>query len=164
MKNLYIIGGTMGVGKTTVSQYLKNELYNCVFLDGDWCWNSNPFIVNNETKEMVIKNICFCLNQFIQCSSYNSIVFCWVLDSQDTIDKIITNIDTKCCNIKNISLVCNKKTLEERLKKDIKSGTRNADIINRSIEKIEHYKDLGTIKINTDNKSIKDIVDEIKLL
>ena len=35
MKTLYLIGGTMGVGKTTVSQQLKKDLINSVFLDGD---------------------------------------------------------------------------------------------------------------------------------
>lgn len=35
MKTLYLIGGTMGVGKTTVSQLLKKDLNHCVFLDGD---------------------------------------------------------------------------------------------------------------------------------
>ena len=32
MKTIYLIGGTMGVGKTTVSQQLKKELPNSVFL------------------------------------------------------------------------------------------------------------------------------------
>lgn len=35
MKKLYLIGGTMGVGKTTVSQTLKMQLENSVFLDGE---------------------------------------------------------------------------------------------------------------------------------
>ncbi len=35
MKNLYIVGGPMGVGKTTVCQKLKSLLPNSVFLDGD---------------------------------------------------------------------------------------------------------------------------------
>jgi broad-specificity NMP kinase len=34
MKNIYLIGGTMGVGKTTTCQIIKNKLNNCVFLDG----------------------------------------------------------------------------------------------------------------------------------
>lgn len=34
MKNLYLIGGAMGVGKTTVCQRLKLKLNNSVFLDG----------------------------------------------------------------------------------------------------------------------------------
>ncbi|MBE6559472.1 MAG: nucleotide kinase, partial [Ruminococcaceae bacterium] len=33
MKTLYMIGGTMGVGKTTVCQQLKQDLPNSVFLD-----------------------------------------------------------------------------------------------------------------------------------
>ena len=58
MKNIYIIGGTMGVGKTTICQKLKLKLANSVFLDGDWCWDMNPFQVTEETKKMVIDNIC----------------------------------------------------------------------------------------------------------
>ena len=42
MKNLYMIGGTMGVGKTTVCQRLKMTLEHAVFLDGDWCWTPSP--------------------------------------------------------------------------------------------------------------------------
>ena len=53
MKKLYLIGGTMGVGKTTICQELKKNLDCSVFLDGDWCWNSHPFCVTNETKNMV---------------------------------------------------------------------------------------------------------------
>ena len=64
MKKLYLIGGTMGVGKTTVCQKLKSELNNSVFLDGDWCWDASPFRVTEETKAMVTDNICHLLNNF----------------------------------------------------------------------------------------------------
>ena len=48
MKHLYIIGGTMGVGKTTVCRILKEKLEGSVFLDGDWCWDMHPFQVTEE--------------------------------------------------------------------------------------------------------------------
>ena len=48
----------MGVGKTTVGQALKIELEQCVFLDGDWCWDMHPFQVTPETKALVLDNIC----------------------------------------------------------------------------------------------------------
>ena len=57
MKTIYLIGGTMGVGKTTICQQLKQELPNSVFLDGDWCWDASPLQVMEETKEMVVENI-----------------------------------------------------------------------------------------------------------
>ena len=77
MKKLYMIGGTMGVGKTATCQILKQKLDNSVFLDGDWCWDMRPFQVTQETKKMVLENITFLLNNFIQCSAYENIIFCW---------------------------------------------------------------------------------------
>lgn len=161
MKNLYIIGGTMGVGKTTICQKLKQKLNNCVFLDGDWCWDSDPFQVTDETKNMVLNNICFLLNQYIKCSAYENIVFCWVMHEQDIINNILNNIDTNNCNIKNISLICDKETLKIRLMKDVEDGIRKEDVIERSINRISLYNNLNTLKINTNNKSIDSIVDVI---
>lgn len=92
MKNIYIIGGTMGVGKSTVSKILKEKLNNSIFLDGDWCWDAHPFQVTEETKRKVLQNICFLLNQFIHCSAYQNIVFCWVLHEQSIIERSIARI------------------------------------------------------------------------
>lgn len=105
MKNIYIIGGTMGVGKSTVSRIVAEKLKNSVFLDGDWCWDAHPFQVTEETKKMVLQNICFLLNQFIHCSAYENIVFCWVLHEQSILDSILQNIDKTDCTIVNVSLM-----------------------------------------------------------
>lgn len=79
MKKLIIINGTMGVGKTTTSLELQKILPQNVFLDGDWCWSMEPFVVNDETKTMVMNNITYLLNNFIRCSEYENIIFCWVM-------------------------------------------------------------------------------------
>ena len=92
MKTIYLIGGTMGVGKTTVSQQLKKELPNSVFLDGDWCWDADPFQVTEETKAMVMRNICFLLNSFLHCTAYKNIIFCWVMHEQSIINEIINSL------------------------------------------------------------------------
>ena len=93
MKTLYLIGGTMGVGKTTVSQQLKRDLHNSVFLDGDWGWNASPFQVNYETKAMALRNICYLLNSFIHCSAYENVIFCWIMHEQSIIDGIISKLE-----------------------------------------------------------------------
>lgn len=101
----------MGVGKTTVCQQLKRDLQNSVFLDGDWCWDASPFQVTDETKAIVIDNICYLLNNSLKCSVYENIIFCWVMHEQSIINSIIEKLDTKNCAVNCISLVANKKSL-----------------------------------------------------
>ncbi len=161
MKTLFLIGGTMGVGKTAVCKQIKYLLNNSVFLDGDWCWDANPFQVTEETKTMVVDNICYILNNFIHCSAYENIIFCWVMHQQDIINRLLEKLDTKQCEVKVISLICDEKTLKSRLRKDIDNGIRTADVIERSIERIPLYKELETIKIDTTSKSIDTIAKEI---
>lgn len=138
-----MIGDTMGVGKTTVCKELNIKLPNSVFLDGDWCWDSNPFQVTSETKEMVIDNICCLLNNFLKCSAYENVIFCWVMHEQNIIDTIIKKIDISNCDVKCISLIVDKNHLRERLLVDVNNGLRNVEIVEKSIERISLYKKSG---------------------
>ena len=92
MKKLVLVNGTMGVGKTTVCSLLLKQLQPAVFLDGDWCWNMNPFIVNDETKEMVLKNISFVLNSFLGCSEYRYVIFCWVMHRPEILADLLSRL------------------------------------------------------------------------
>ena len=164
MKNLYIIGGTMGVGKTAVSQQLKSDLSNSVFLDGDWCWDANPFQVTNETKAMVTDNICYLLNNFLHCSAYENVIFCWVMHQQSIIDSILEKLDTQNCEVKCVSLIADEANLQRRLTKDVEKGIRSEDVIERSVARIPMYQTLNTIKIDTNEKTVAMIANEIKQL
>ena len=148
MKQIYLIGGTMGVGKTIICQKLKAKLDNSVFLDGDWCWDMNPFIVNKETKEMVLQNITCVLNNFINCSVYSNIILGWVMDEQEIINELIDRLNTGECIIHKISLVCTHAVLMKHLEKDIESGIRKSDMVDRAIEKLPKYHHLDTQKID----------------
>lgn len=161
MKKLFLIGGTMGVGKTAVSQALKSKLDRSVFLDGDWCWDAHPFTVTEETKAMVLDNICYLLNQFIRCTAYDNIIFCWVMHEQAIIDTILGRLDTADCEVKTISLVCGEKVLRERLVKDVKSGIRSADVLERSVGRIPLYDRLQTIRIDTGSRTIDETAELI---
>lgn len=161
MKTIYLIGGTMGVGKTAVCQCLKKTLDHSVFLDGDWCWDADPFQVTDETKRMVLDNICHVLNNFIHCSAYENILFCWVMHQQEIIDEIVDRLDRQNCTVRLISLVCDEETLKNRLQKDIDSGVRSAEILARSVNRIPMYRELDTIKIDTSRKGIEAVAREI---
>lgn len=143
----------MGVGKTTVCQKLKELLPDSVFLDGDWCWDMSPFKVTEETKAMVMDNICYILNNYIHCSAFNNIIFCWVMHEQRIIDDIVSALDTRECEVKLISLICGEQQLRKRLQKDIDARIRQRDILERSIARLPLYESLDTIKIDVSDIS-----------
>ena len=163
MKNLFLIGGPMGVGKSTVGQVLKKKLPNSVFLDGDWCWDANPFVVNEETKRVVMENICFLLKNFLMCSAYENIIFCWVMHEQKIIDELLANLPVDGCHVTAFSLLCREAELRLRLQKDMDAGLRSDDIIERSITKLPLYKELATIKIDTSGMNAEAAADTLLL-
>lgn len=163
-KTLYIIGGTMGVGKTTACHHLKHLLPQSVFLDGDWCWDASPFQVTTETKAMVLDNIAHLLNNFIHCSAYQNVIFCWVLDHQSLIDSVLSRLDTAECTIISVSLICDKETLRTRLQRDVDSQIRKEDVIERSLARLPLFDVLDTFHIDTNNKSPKTVAEELAAL
>ena len=148
MKHLYIIGGTMGVGKTTVCRILKEKLEGSVFLDGDWCWDTHPFRVTEETKRMVQENIVFLLNNFLSCTAYDHVIFCWVLHQQNIIDDLLARLRTDNCEVHLISLVCTPGELARRIQKDVEAGIRGEDAVGRSLSRLALYDSLSTLKLD----------------
>lgn len=149
MKTLYLIGGPMGAGKTTVSRALQKQLDHSVFLDGDWCWDARPFLVTEETKQMVLGNIRFLLGQFLRCSAYRHVIFCWVLHEQSILDAVLDGLDLSGCTVKRVSLVCSEAELHARLQRDVDAGLRTADVIPRSLARLPAYAGLDTVKLDT---------------
>ena len=131
MKKLYLIGGTMGVGKTTTCQVLKIKLDKSVFIDGDWCWDMHPFMVNEETKKLVLENICMLLNNDLKCSVFDHIIFCWVMHEQSIIDDLLSHLARSVERLEmyqklnTYKIDVSNKTIEEVVKEIIKVGDEN---------------------------------------
>lgn len=148
MKQLYLIGGPMGVGKTAVCRALQKRLERSVFLDGDWCWDARPFQVTEETKAMVTENICFLLNNFLRCSAYDHVIFCWVLHQQAILDGLLSCLDTRGCQVRAVSLTASPEALSARIKADVRAGWRNKDALKRSLAYLPLYGALDTEKLD----------------
>lgn len=161
MKHLYVIGGTMGVGKTTVCRILKEKLDRSVFLDGDWCWDMHPFQVTGETKRMVQDNIRFLLNNFLSCTAYDHVIFCWVLHQQQILDELMERLKTEHCAVHLISLVCSAEELERRIRKDVEAGIRSMDVAVRSRDRLGLYEQLNTRKVDVTVLTPEETVEEI---
>ena len=157
----------MGVGKTTVGQILKKQLADCVYLDGDWCWDMDPFSVTPETKCMVIDNICTLLNNFLRCTAYKNIVFCWVMHEQGIIDDILSrlhkeeNVAARSYQVRKVSLVCTEEELKARICRDIEKGIRDSSVIERSLAYLPLYEALDTVKTDVTGKTPEETAGEI---
>ena len=151
----------MGVGKTAVSQCMKTILPDSVFLDGDWCWDSSPFHVTDETKAMVMDNICHTLNNFISCSVYENVIFCWVMHEQRIIDDILGGTDCSLCSVRVISLLASN-NIDAEIIQRLNEGIRTPEMFSkRSVKRIPLYDKLKSEKIITDGKTVRQIADEI---
>lgn len=162
MKNLIIVGGTMGVGKTAACRELQKILPRNVFLDGDWCWDMRPFVVTDETVKMVEGGIAHLLNSFLDCSEFENVIFCWVLHEQKILDDLIARLNRGGCTTHCFTLVSNKQALSERLSRDIARGKREPDIIERSAARIPLYDALDTVKIDVSTISPADAARRIR--
>ncbi len=92
---------------------------------------------------------------------YLKFIFCWVMHEQSILDAITNRLDTDNCKVTKISLTADEINLRNRLASDITRGIRTADIIDRSVARINLYSLLDTVKIDTSNKTVCEIANEI---
>lgn len=161
MKTIYFLGGPMGVGKSTVGRVLNQKLPKSVLLDGDWCWCMDPFQVCDETKAMVMDNICYTLNHFLACSVIENVVFCWVLDQPELYGQLYARLNLGACRVVARSLICSEASLRRRLQKDIDQGLRTPDIVERSISRLPNYCRLDVPLLDTTGRSPEAVAGEI---
>ena len=148
MKNIIFINGTMGVGKSSVCRELNKLLPASVYLDGDWCWMADPFVVTDETKAMVTDNIVHLLNNFILCSEYENVIFCWVMDYESIYHSIADKLHSENCNIFRFTISCDEYTLKHRVENDTYQAGRD---FAKSLERMPRFDATDTVKVYNDN-------------
>ena len=161
MKRLYLIGGPMGVGKTTVCRELKSLCPPSVFLDGDWCWDMEPFQVTPETTRMVQENISFLLGQFLRCSAYETVIFCWVMHQQAIVDQVLSRLPLEGVEVRCVSLLAQPETLRERIGRDVAAGLRTWDVLDRSLQRLPLYQELSTEKLWVDDMAPRQVAERL---
>ena len=149
MKQLYLIGGPMGVGKTAACRCLSMQLEHSVFLDGDWCWMTHPFTVTDETKAMVMDTLAHLLGNFLRCSAIDHVVFGWVMHEQAIIDGLLARLPLRDVQVIAVSLVCTSDALAARIGRDVAAGLRTPDVLARSLSRLPLYDALNTARLDT---------------
>lgn len=156
-KKLIIINGTMGVGKTTVCKELYARLENLIWLDGDWCWMMHPWKITDENKKMVMENIRFLLRSYLSNSSFEYIVFSWVIHRQEILDQLLAGLAGLEFELFKITLTCSELKLIHRLKEDKRSEGQ----ISESVGRLHHYDQMDTMKIDTTCTTVAETADRI---
>ena len=155
MKNLIIIHGTMGIGKTTICKALYQALDRSVWLDGDWCWMMHPFVVNEENKIMVERNIQYLLRGFLENSNFDHVLFNWVIHTEEIMQMVLHGLEGCAYRLHRIALVCDDKTLEARMRQD---GRTN---IEASLERLDAYRKMPSVQVDVSGKTVTQVVDEV---
>lgn len=159
-KKLLIINGPMGVGKSTIAKLLYKRINHSVWLDGDWCWMMNPFLVNEENKKMVEKNIHFLLRSFLTNSNFELVIFNWVIHQEAILDMILTGLCDLKFELYTISLVCSEQELLRRMRAD----QREDSVMERSLQLLRAYQDISTQKLDTTGLNADQAADMIAVM
>ena len=156
MKQLILISGPMGAGKTTAARELLNNMPRSVWLDGDWCWEQgNHWNFSVENKEMVMDNITYLLGNFLSNPNFETVIFSWVMHLPEIHEEILARLEDYDFDLFDISLVCSAEELKQRL-----SSRENADT-EKAISYLPLYAKLDNTKIDTTHMTPTRVVDAI---
>lgn len=148
MKNLIFINGPMGVGKSATCEALLGMLAPAAYLDGDWCWRMEPWIVNDRTIAMVEDNIAHLLRSYVALPEVDNVIFGWVMHRSEIVNRLLKELAQENLRISVYTLVCSPDALRRRIEVDIDAGKRSDDNLRRSLERLPLYNDMDWPKID----------------
>jgi len=154
-QKLIIITGSPCVGKTTVAESLFESYENCAYFDGDWAWCVNPFSIADPRLRNGDKTMSFALSTYLN-SDFAYVIFSSVVATDITIrETILKDITAKDYTTIGFTLICSEETLVERHRK-------RGDETECSFYWLRLDPYPNDFVIDTDNKTVEQIVDEIK--
>ena len=154
-QKLIIITGSPCVGKTAVAESLFESYQNSAYFDGDWAWCVNPFSIADPRLRNGDKTMSFALSTYLN-SNFDYVIFSSVVVIGEDIRKAILNdITAKDYSTIAFTLKCSENTLTERHRKRGDDNEVSFYWLKMDVHPGDHT-------INTDNKTIRQIVDEMK--
>jgi adenylate kinase family enzyme len=157
-KKIIIVNGAPGVGKTTTCKKLQQLLQRSVWLDGDWCWMSNPWTVTEETKRMAENNMALLLNSFLNCSEYEFILYSWIFRSDEVFNKILGKLKTNDFMLHKYTLTCSQDVFFKRL---VDAG-RDKRQFPMCIESLYQCESTESENIDTTHSSVEEVASTLQ--
>ena len=157
------MNGAPGVGKTATCRELQRLLDRSVWLDGDWCWMANPWIVTEETKKMVESNITYLLDRFLNCSEYRFVLLSWIFRSDDVFSHILDGLQATDFLLQKFTLTCEENAFLDRLELalEIEKWATKLNLIAKCLLQIDICQDGSKHGIYPSVEAIKEFFTEI---
>ena len=121
----------------------------------------NPFLVTPQNKKMALENISFLLRNFLENPALETVIFGWVLPEEEILAGLRQRLTGIAFREYDFTLQCTQKALRERLEKDIRSGRREPDIMERSMARLPLYESMRTRKIDVTDISPREAAERI---
>ena len=154
-KKLILISGSPCVGKTAVGTRLFESFENSAYLDGDWCWCVHPFSISDKRLRNGDKSMSFILSNYLD-SGFEYVFFTSVVLTDPGIrEGILNGITAGGFETIGFTLTCSEETLKKRHDMRGDRGEPNYYWLHLP-------PDPGDIVIDTDGKSVRETVGEIK--
>lgn len=130
MKQLIVLIGPNGVGKTTAAMKITEQNPNSAYVDSDWCRVMNPFSLTDATKKTVIGNIYCLLKNYLICEEIANVIFTygWHGVRKEIYDLVIEKLHSDGIEFKE-NIVVLKCTIDENRRRALADG--------RDIERVE---------------------------
>lgn len=163
-RELFLITGPCGVGKTTISQEICKKIDKSCLINGDYMYHmintndtpSKDFADGSKKLKITLKNTVSLINNFLE--NDMNVVYEYIIFPED-LEYILDNIkDKKNLRIKFVLLYANEKTIIERNKQ------RDKDNSKRGVELIkifENYNFDDKFILLTENTSVEKICKQI---
>ena len=155
LKKLILISGSPCVGKTAAGTRLFESYDNSAYLDGDWCWCVHPFSVADSRLRNGDRSMSYVLSNYLE-SEFEYVFFTSVVLTDPKIrEGILNGISSKDYKVIGFTLTCSEETLKKRHDRRGDQGETDYHWLH-----LQPYP--GDIVIDTENKSIREIVKEMK--
>lgn len=158
MKDLIMIAGPAGVGKTTVCRALFRSVSGSAWLDGDWCWMVNPYPgKTDEQKRYVEKAFGYLLDGYLNDPHTQYIFFSWLMHSDFMFPLVTDQITSINYRLHKFVLVCDdRETYRSRMIMD----ARRQEQLDAAVD-MNAYRAMHAEAIDVSRKSPLQVAQEI---
>lgn len=133
-KNLIVIIGPNGVGKSSAAKSFVTHCPQSAFVDSDWCRVINPFPFSERTKKTVTDNIFCLIYNYLQCKDVDYVIFTYGFhgERKAIFDEVLHCLQKKKVNFE-LTIIILKCSLDENIQRMISDG-REENRIKRGID------------------------------